>query len=89
MCWDRECPRAIQKLTDMVGTSSLKTVPPKMRVLWQNSREEDVPDEEVEGSFRDECLNVNWFLSIEDAQEKIEKWRLDYNEFRPPSSLGD
>ena len=29
-------------------TSSLKTMPPKMRVLWQNSREEDVPDEEVE-----------------------------------------
>jgi transposase InsO family protein len=30
-----------------------------------------------------------WFLSIEDAQEKIEKWRRDYNEFRPHSSLGD
>jgi len=41
------------------------------------------------GSFRDECLNVNWFLSMEDAQEKIEKWRLDYIEFRPHSSLGD
>jgi putative transposase len=40
-------------------------------------------------SFRDECLNVNWFLSIEDAQEKIEMWRLEYNDFRPHSSLGD
>jgi len=40
------------------------------------------------GSFRDECLNVNWSLSMEDAQEKIEKWRRDYNEFRPHSSLG-
>jgi len=36
-----------------------------------------------------ECLNVNWFLSIEDAQEKIEKWRQEYNVFRPHSSLGD
>jgi putative transposase len=45
--------------------------------------------EPFNGSFRDECLNVNWFLSMEDAQEKIEKWRLDYNEFRPHSSLGD
>jgi len=45
--------------------------------------------ESFNGSFRDECLNVNWFLSMEDAQEKIEKWRLDYNEFRPHSSLGD
>jgi len=45
--------------------------------------------ESFNGSFRDECLNVNWFLSMEDAQEKIEKWRRDYNEFRPHSSLGD
>jgi putative transposase len=45
--------------------------------------------ESFNGSFRDECLNVNWFLSMEDAQAKIEKWRRDYNEFRPHSSLGD
>jgi putative transposase len=45
--------------------------------------------ESFNGSFRDECLNVNWFLSMEDAREKIEKWREDYNEFRPHSSLGD
>lgn len=45
--------------------------------------------ESFNGSFRDECLNVNWFLSIEDAREKIEKWRLEYNEFQPHSSLGD
>jgi putative transposase len=45
--------------------------------------------ESFNGSFRDECLNVNWFLSLEDAREKIEKWRLEYNEFRPHSSLDD
>lgn len=45
--------------------------------------------ESFNGSFRDECLNVNWFLSLEDAQEKIETWREEYNEFRPHSSLGD
>ena len=38
-------------------------------------------------SFRDECLNVNWFLSLEDAREKIEQWRWEYNHFRPHSSL--
>ncbi len=27
--------------------------------------------ESFNGSFRDECLNVNWFLSLEDAKEKI------------------
>jgi putative transposase len=39
------------------------------------------------GSLRDECLNTNWFLSIEDAQDKLELWRRDYNQFRPHSSL--
>jgi putative transposase len=45
--------------------------------------------ESFNGSFRDECLNVNWFLSMEDAREKIDRWRVEYNEFRPHSSLGD
>ena len=45
--------------------------------------------ESFNGSLRDECLNVNWFLSIEDARSKLETWRTDYNEFRPHSSLGN
>jgi putative transposase len=45
--------------------------------------------ESFNGSFRDECLNVNWFLSFEDACAKIEAWRVDYNEFRPHSSLNN
>lgn len=28
--------------------------------------------ESFNGSFRDECLNLNWFLSLDDAREKIE-----------------
>ena len=43
--------------------------------------------ESFNGSFRDECLNVHWFLSLEDAGEKIEAWRQEYNTFRPHSSL--
>lgn len=43
--------------------------------------------ESFNGSLRDECLNTNWFLSIEDAQEKLESWRVDYNQYRPHSSL--
>lgn len=45
--------------------------------------------ESFNGSFRDECLNTNWFLSLLDAREKIEQWRREYNEFRPHSSLDD
>jgi len=43
--------------------------------------------ESFNGSFRDECLNVNWFLSLCDAEEKIQDWRKEYNEYRPHSSL--
>jgi putative transposase len=43
--------------------------------------------ESFNGSFRDECLNINWFLSLDDAREKIEEWRRDYNDWRPHSSL--
>jgi len=45
--------------------------------------------ESFNGSFRDECLRTNWFLSLDDAKEKIETWRRDYNEYRPHSSLGN
>ena len=45
--------------------------------------------ESFNGSFRDECLNTHWFLSLADAREKIESWRADYNDFRPHSSLAD
>jgi putative transposase len=44
--------------------------------------------EAFNGRLRDECLNVHQFTSIEDAQIKIEAWRLDYNQRRPHSSLG-
>ena len=43
--------------------------------------------ESFNGSLRDECLNINWFLSLDDAQEKIEAWRREYNNWRPHSSL--
>jgi len=45
--------------------------------------------ESFNGSFRDECLNVHWFLSLDDAREKIEDWRIEYNEDRTHSSLGN
>ncbi|MCG6154174.1 integrase core domain-containing protein [Rubinisphaera margarita] len=45
--------------------------------------------EPFNGSIRAECLNENWFLSLEDAQEKIVSWRVDYNEHRPHSVRGN
>jgi putative transposase len=45
--------------------------------------------ESFNGKFRDECLNEHWFLSLEDARRTIEEWRVDYNEQRPHTSLGN
>ena len=44
--------------------------------------------ESFNGSFRAECLNASWFLSLADARSKCESWRADYNEVRPHSSIG-
>ena len=43
--------------------------------------------ESFNGRFRDECLNENWFSDLADAREKIARWKQDYNEERPHSSL--
>jgi len=45
--------------------------------------------ESFNGRFRQECLNENWFLSLEDAREKVETWRLHYNGERPHGALGN
>lgn len=45
--------------------------------------------ESFNGTFREECLNQHWFLSLADAERTIEAWRTTYNELRPHSSLGD
>jgi putative transposase len=44
--------------------------------------------ESVNGRLRHECLNVEQFASVADAQAKIEAWRVDYNQRRPHASLG-
>jgi putative transposase len=41
------------------------------------------------GSLRDECLNVHWFETLDDAKEKIEAWRDAYNASRPHEVLKD
>lgn len=43
--------------------------------------------ESFNGKLRDECLNENWFLSLQEAKATIEKWRWDYNQVRPHTGL--
>lgn len=44
--------------------------------------------ESFNGRFRDECLNEQIFIDIDDARRKIEAWRQDYNRERPHTALG-
>ncbi len=43
--------------------------------------------ESFNGRLRQECLNQNWFITLDDAKQIIEAWRQDYNQFRPHSLL--
>ena len=43
--------------------------------------------ESFNGKLRDECLNQEWFTSLQEARVVLEAWRTDYNTQRPHSSL--
>jgi putative transposase len=38
--------------------------------------------------LREECLNEHVVVALDDARNKIERWRIEYNRERPHSSLG-
>jgi putative transposase len=44
--------------------------------------------ESFNGGLRDELLNTEIYISLSEAREKLESFRLDYNTRRPHSSLG-
>ena len=49
---------------------------------WENGYVES-----FNGKLRDELLNRELFLSLEEARFVIDRWRLDYNHHRPHSAL--
>jgi transposase InsO family protein len=50
---------------------------------WENGY-----NESFNGKLRDEYLNGELFYTLAEAKILIERWRREYNEFRPHSSLG-
>lgn len=50
---------------------------------WQNAY-----GESFNGRLRDECLMLEWFRNVAEAQVVIGMWRCQYNKHRPHSSLG-
>jgi transposase InsO family protein len=49
---------------------------------WENGYVES-----FNGKLRDELLNRELFLSLEEARWVIDRWRMDYNHHRPHSAL--
>ena len=50
--------------------------------LWENGYVES-----FNGKFRDELLNRELFLSLDELRYVVNRWRMDYNHYRPHSSL--
>jgi transposase InsO family protein len=67
-------------LKDEVGVTPLFIEPGSP---WENGYVES-----FNGKFRDELLNGEIFYTLREAQVIIERWRREYNTFRPHSSLG-
>ena len=43
--------------------------------------------ESFHGRLRDECLNANWFRTMNDVRRTLDSWRQEYNYERPHSAL--
>ena len=50
---------------------------------WENGYAES-----FNSRMRDELLNGELFLHIDEMKYVVERWRMDYNHYRPHSSLG-
>lgn len=77
-------PEVVAKvLTQWLATQGAATLYIEPGSPWQNGI-----GESFNGKLRDECLNMEVFLNVRDAQVQIECWRRMYNAERPHSSLG-
>jgi putative transposase len=71
---------AIKDWCRMAGTGTVYIEPGSP---WENPFVES-----FNGRVRDELLNVEVFGSLVEAQVVVEDWRMEYNTYRPHSSLG-
>lgn len=60
----------------------------RLRYIDKGKPNQNAFIESFNGTFRYECLNRNWFMSLREAREIIERWQVEYNTERPHSSIG-
>jgi transposase InsO family protein len=71
---------AVQKWLKTSGVKTLYIAPGSP---WENGYVES-----FNSRLRDELLNRELFLSIDELRYVADRWRMDYNHYRPHSSLG-
>ena len=71
-----------QKLSEWAKTNDVE-----LRFIQPGKPSQNGLIERLNGTLRKECLNLEWFESIEILNEKIQEWWNDYNEIRPHSSI--
>lgn len=70
-------------IQDWLREKQIKTLYIKPGSPWENPYIESFHDK-----LRDECLNRELFGTLAEARVILESWRVEYNEHRPHSSLG-
>lgn len=70
-------------IQDWMEQHQIKTLYIKPGSPWENGYIESFHDK-----LRDECLNREVFGTLAEARVVIGQWRVEYNEYRPHSSLG-
>ena len=68
---------------EWLGRVAVKTLFIEPGSPWENGY-----NESFNGKLRDELLNREIFFSLREAQVLVERWRKEYNQIRPHSSLG-
>ena len=72
--------KAVQKWLEVSGVDTLYVAPGSP---WENGYVES-----FNSRLRDELLNRELFLHIDELRYVADRWRMDYNHYRPHSSLG-
>ena len=70
---------AVQRWLEKAGVKTLYIAPGSP---WENGYIES-----FDSRLRDELLNRELFLSIAELRYVVDRWRMDYNHYRPHSSL--
>jgi len=72
--------KVVQKWLEHSGVETLYVAPGSP---WENGYVES-----FNSKLRDELLNRELFLHIDELRYVADRWRMDYNHYRPHSSLG-